>query len=121
MTCEIGSDLEIFLIEDVILTLGNLRAALAWLIDAELLTTGERAAWINRLEFQIDSLHDRARALQRRGAGMDPLPENIFAVDLDAPAPPRLAIAAARRRAAADAAGPTVVPIFHSRRGGAVA
>lgn len=55
-----GRDTATFLVEDVILTLANLRGTLDWLVAepaAEL-----RAAARDRLDRQIDLIEDRARA-----------------------------------------------------------
>ncbi|MCX7889628.1 MAG: hypothetical protein N2422_07865 [Rhodobacteraceae bacterium] len=52
-----------FLLEDVVLALGNLRGALAWLDADPPLTPAERRAGIARLGRQVDLLHDRVRRL----------------------------------------------------------
>lgn len=55
---------ERFLIEDVILTLGNLRSTLGWLTDAESgLGTESLRAGLDRIGRQIEMLQDRARAV----------------------------------------------------------
>ena len=55
---------ETFLIEDVILTLGNLRGSLSWLGQADTGTDpGLHRAGLARLERQIETLEDRARAV----------------------------------------------------------
>jgi len=55
---------ETFLVQDVILTLGNLRGSLAWLADggAEVDPAIYRAG-LERLDRQIEQLQDRARAM----------------------------------------------------------
>lgn len=57
-------DFETFLVQDVILTLGNLRGSLAWLADggAEVDAAIYRAG-LERLDRQIEQLQDRARAM----------------------------------------------------------
>ena len=77
MSCEDGVDFEAFLIEDVILTLGNVRLSLTWLAaDAGQAADARDGQWrqagIERLDRQLSQLEDRARALrdahrQRRG------------------------------------------------------
>lgn len=67
---------ERFLVEDVILTLGNLRASLAWLMDPE----GDRPpvalrAGLERAMRQIDQMEARARSLTRAGAIRPALPD----------------------------------------------
>ncbi len=55
---------ETFLVQDVILTLGNLRGSLAWLADGG--TAADPAtcrAGFDRLDRQIELLQDRARAM----------------------------------------------------------
>ena len=65
---------ERFLLEDVILTLGNLRASLAWLADAESrLPPVALGAGLDRLGRQIDVLEDRARAVCRDIRGRRPV------------------------------------------------
>jgi hypothetical protein len=66
MSFEDRLDVEGFLIEDVILTLGNVRLSLTWLAaDAD---GGSGGAWrrsgIDRLDRQLSQLEDRARALR---------------------------------------------------------
>ncbi|MFN0114949.1 MAG: hypothetical protein ACKVPY_09760 [Paracoccaceae bacterium] len=74
-------DFEGFLVEDVILTLGNVRLSLSWLAsgpeaDASGASGDWRRAGIDRLDRQLGHLEDRARALRetlkaRRRAGGD--------------------------------------------------
>ena len=55
---------ETFLVEDVILTLGNLRGSLSWLGQANAAgDPGMHRAGLARLERQIELLEDRARAV----------------------------------------------------------
>ena len=55
---------ETFLVEDVILTLGNLRGSLAWLAQSDAGTDpGLHRAGLARLDRQIETLEDRARAV----------------------------------------------------------
>ncbi len=55
---------ETFLVEDVILTLGNLRGTLSWLGQADAKADpGLHRAGLARLERQIETLEDRARAV----------------------------------------------------------
>lgn len=69
---------EAFLVEDVILTLGNLRGALGWLGGGSL---ADRAC-LDRLDRQLALLDDRARQLARalcaEAAAAEPA--NIFAI-----------------------------------------
>jgi hypothetical protein len=58
---------DVFLVEDVILTLGNLRGSLAWLADPG--PSDDPAlhrAGLERIGRQIALLEDRARAMRRR-------------------------------------------------------
>lgn len=64
---------ETFLVEDVILTLGNLRGSLSWLGQADAGTDpGLHRAGLARLERQIDLLEDRARAVCKIIRSMPP-------------------------------------------------
>lgn len=68
---------EYFLVEDVILTLGNLRGSLGWLAgDSE----ADRV-FIDRIDRQLGLLQDRARrvAERLREAPPEPEPVNLFA------------------------------------------
>ncbi|MFN6952471.1 MAG: hypothetical protein ACK4NE_07745 [Albidovulum sp.] len=68
---------EFFLVEDVILTLGNLRGSLGWLAgDAE----AERV-FIDRIDRQLGLLQDRARRMAERLREAPPenKPVNLFA------------------------------------------
>jgi hypothetical protein len=57
---------ETFLVQDVILTLGNLRGSLAWLAgESDRSGPGARKAGLERLDCQIEQLQDRARAMCR--------------------------------------------------------
>ncbi len=57
---------ETFLVQDVILTLGNLRGSLAWLADENSADDpGVRKSGLDRLDRQIERLQDRARAVCR--------------------------------------------------------
>ena len=57
---------ETFLVEDVILTLGNLRGSLAWLGQSDAgADPGLHRAGLARLDRQIETLEDRARAVCR--------------------------------------------------------
>lgn len=89
---------ETFLVEDVILTLSNLRAVLGWVGAGE----EERRAGIARLEFQIDLLEERARAMCRTlGEPAAPDEGNLFAGLDDGGATPALPSFRSRRSAAA--------------------
>jgi hypothetical protein len=63
MTQNAGTAFEVFLVEDVILTLGNLRNSLAWLAAAEGTSPEERKSGIDRLNRQLDLVEARAREL----------------------------------------------------------
>jgi hypothetical protein len=61
------SAFETFLVEDVILTLGNLRGSLAWLNQSETVEADARQrAWLDRIDRQIETLEERARHMIRR-------------------------------------------------------
>lgn len=70
---------EAFLVEDVILTLGNLRGALGWLGGG---SPADRAC-LDRLDRQLSLLEDRARrlalALSAETEAEAPVPANLFA------------------------------------------
>ncbi len=55
--------LELFLVEDMILTLGNLRGSLAWLGDDQRADPARHRAGLQRIGAQIDMLEARARDL----------------------------------------------------------
>ncbi|MCB2136456.1 MAG: hypothetical protein KDE08_11020 [Rhodobacteraceae bacterium] len=66
MSGTIEPGFERFLVEDVILTLGNLRGTLAWVLHSEAGdgTTRQRA-WLERIDRQIETLEERARHVFR--------------------------------------------------------
>jgi hypothetical protein len=66
MRHEVRSEFEVFLVEDVILTLGNLRGSLSWLGTSQSADPAIFRAGLDRLDQQIGMLEDRARALKRR-------------------------------------------------------
>ncbi len=119
---------ETFLVEDVILTLGNLRGSLEWLGAGP----EQSRAGLDRLERQLGHLEDRARAVCRelRGIRLDARAEaesdNLFATD-PAPAGPQTAttspetddisIETAILDALGDSEGYDDSPVFRSRRG----
>ena len=110
---------ETFLVEDVILTLGNLRGSLAWLGQ-----TGHSAdpnlhrAGLARLDRQIETLEDRARAVcreMRAGRAMAPVTApSEPAITLES-----LLLDALGADALTDELRPTALP-FRSCRGGRV-
>ena len=55
--------LEVFLVQDVILTLGGMRGTLGWLGRAEDCSPVQRAEALARITRQIGAVEDRARAL----------------------------------------------------------
>ena len=58
------SAFERFLVEDVILTLGNPRGSMAWVVQSETTDANNRQrAWMERIDRQIESLEERARHL----------------------------------------------------------
>jgi hypothetical protein len=63
---DLGSEFEVFLVEDVILTLGNLRGSLSWLGSYQSADPAIFRAGLDRLDGQIGMLEDRARALKRQ-------------------------------------------------------
>lgn len=72
---DLGSEFEVFLVEDVILTLGNLRGSLSWLGTSQSADPAIFRAGLDRLDRQIGLLEDRARALTRQmviAAATDP-------------------------------------------------
>jgi hypothetical protein len=66
---DLGSEFEVFLVEDVILTLGNLRGSLSWLGSYQSADPAIFRAGLDRLDRQIGMLEDRARALKRQMIG----------------------------------------------------
>ncbi len=99
---------DVFLVEDVILTLGNLRGSLTWLADPG---PGDdpavHRAGLERIGRRIALLEDRARAMRRR---MEPQAERMTLLADDAGDP---------RWAEVDSdAGPDEVNIFAERRAG---
>jgi hypothetical protein len=67
MQDESHSSFDVFLVEDVILTLGNLRGSLGWLADpAPADDPALHRAGLERIGRQIALLEDRARAMRRR-------------------------------------------------------
>jgi|GEM_PF-6866609 len=52
-----------FLVEDVVLALGNMRGALDWFSDDAGLTADQRRAGLERLGRQIARIEDRLRAI----------------------------------------------------------
>ena len=97
---------ESFLVEDMILTLGNLRGSLGWL-GAE--AAADRAC-LDRLDRQLGLLEDRARRMARRlREPAPPEPANLFA--MSEPAPDGGTDGPARGRSGGGAA------VFRSRRG----
>ncbi|MCY1126128.1 hypothetical protein OU426_04610 [Frigidibacter sp. RF13] len=86
--------LERFLVEDVILTLGNLRGWIAWLADpATHLDRDMLSTFLERLDHQLELLQDRARAVcigpQAPGSGvtLDGLLRDALNSDLPETAP----------------------------------
>jgi hypothetical protein len=63
---DLRSEFEVFLVEDVILTLGNLRGSLSWLGTSQSADPAIFRAGLDRLDRQIGMLEDRARALKRQ-------------------------------------------------------
>jgi hypothetical protein len=63
---DLGSEFEVFLVEDVILTLGNLRGSLSWLGTSQSADPAIFRAGLDRLDRQIGMLEDRARVLKRQ-------------------------------------------------------
>ena len=109
---------ETFLVEDVILTLGNLRGSLAWLGQADPGTDpGLHRAGLARLDRQIETLEDRARAVCKTIRG-DPAGEGAL------PAAAAYAPAISLERLLQDALGSdpqprhgdAALPEFRSRR-----
>ncbi len=66
MADNIEREIETFLLEDVVLTLGTLRSALGWLsgLDSEA-SREERSAGFDRLDRQLGLVEDRAREICR--------------------------------------------------------
>lgn len=107
MTCNVNEAFEVFLVEDVILTLGTVRGALGWLGENEGCPAAARAEGFARITRQIAALEDRARDLWQ-GLHLEsgsppapalPAPDNVF--DLGAiplPARPRAVFRTRRAR-----------------------
>ena len=128
MTENAQTAFESFLVEDVILTLGNLRGSLGWLGDRP----EQSRAGLDRLDRQLGLLEDRARAVCRDLRSARPIeraaaePDNLFAAD---PAPAALQGATAHPEtdhisietaildAIGDGEGYDESPVFRSRRG----
>lgn len=127
MTDSAQTAFESFLVEDVILTLGNLRGSLGWLGDRPV----QSRAGLDRLDRQLGLLEDRARAVCRElrstrpNARTEAESDNLFAAD---PAPaglPRataspeaddISIETAILDALGDGEGYDDSPVFRSRR-----
>ncbi|MCU9849608.1 hypothetical protein OEZ60_16535 [Defluviimonas sp. WL0024] len=62
---DIREQLETLLVEDVILTLGNLRGSLTWLMADETGARSPRGIGIDRLDRQLALVEDRARSVCR--------------------------------------------------------
>lgn len=113
MRDELRPAFETFLVEDVILTLGNLRGSLAWLGQGDVgADPGLHRAGLARLDRQLESLEDRARAVCRISRG-DPCG--------DLPPPAAYAPAISLERLLQDALGSgarasDAAPEFRSRR-----
>ena len=60
-----NAEFDLFLVEDVILTLGNIRGTLGWLAEGGVDAAMQRAG-IERLDRQIAQLEQRAQAVRRR-------------------------------------------------------
>lgn len=101
---------ESFLVEDVILTLGNLRGSLGWLGEG---AATDRAC-LDRLDRQLALLEDRAHRMARalRDAAAASEPANLFAAPDAALASIDRAILDALAADRADGAP----PVFRSRR-----
>lgn len=141
MTDSAQAAFESFLVEDVILTLGNLRGSLGWLGDRP----EQSRVGLDRLDRQLGLLEDRARAVcrqlraapgdGRRDGRRDGRPEaagdNLFAAigmpaDADADSDDTgsagseaggISIATAILDALGDGGGYDDAPVFRSRRG----
>ncbi len=106
---------EYFLVEDVILTLGNLRGSLLWLGEGSVV---ERNC-IDRLDRQLGLLEDRAHRMARllRDEVAAPEPANLFAAPAaSACAPVPGEIDAAILADFADRNEELPAPVFRSRR-----
>ncbi|MGB3147396.1 MAG: hypothetical protein WBA91_06510 [Paracoccaceae bacterium] len=100
------SPFETFLVQDVILTLGNLRQSLLWLDDENSLTPAAYKAGIQRLHHQLGLLEDRARDVCRAlshqhgdRADTGPLPLRLGPESRIEPLEDRKAIFRSRRHA----------------------
>lgn len=137
MTDSAQAAFESFLVEDVILTLGNLRGSLGWLGDRP----EQSRAGLDRLDRQLGLLEDRARAVccqlraapgdGRRDGRPEAAGDNLFAAigmpagaDADAddtgsaaPEAGGISIATAILDALGDGGGYDDAPVFRSRRG----
>lgn len=128
MTENAQTAFESFLVEDVILTLGNLRGSLGWLGDRP----EQSRAGLDRLDRQLGLLEDRARAVcrdlhsARPNARAEGEPDNLFAADPATAGLPRatahpetddISIETAILDAIGDGEGYDESPVFRSRRG----
>lgn len=109
---------ESFLVEDMFLTLGNLRGSLAWVMKD---SAAERA-FIDRLDRQLGLLQDRARQMARWlcEEASAPEPANLFAASetdtcRDSAAPDDIDMSILSVVAAPDERTPA--PVFRSCRG----
>lgn len=106
---------ESFLVEDVILTLGNLRGSLLWLGEG---AAAERSC-IDRLDRQLALLVDRAHRMARqlRSEVAAPEPANVFAMPAtSAGIPAPRAIDATMPDHTPDRDEEAQGPVFRSRR-----
>lgn len=106
--------LESFLVEDVILTLGNLRGTLPWLgADSAI-----DRIWIDRLDRQLGLLEDRAHRMARllRDEASAPEPANLFAAPAAGAAIPSGDIDAAFLAEVAPWGERVPAPVFRSCR-----
>ena len=111
--------METFLVEDVILTLGNLRGSLSWFVRSEIPGDQNRyRLWLERIDRQIESLEDRARGVfeQMRAETPAPSPPAARRIAPDTRVRPPL-------KAEDRAPGPLIprssgLPVFRSQRHG---
>ena len=65
MRCGSNPEFDVFLVEDVILTLCSLRGSLGWLAEDGATDPARRRAGIDRIDRQLGQLEDRARSYCR--------------------------------------------------------
>lgn len=84
MHYEANPGFDVFLVEDVILTLCTLRGSLGWLAEDGTIDPARRRAGIDRIDRQLGQLEDRARSYCRAQAQPQPHSESPAAAYVEA-------------------------------------